>query len=59
MTRFGKNFIKALSDGGATVEVKGNKGNKKQAYLFYWSWKISLGKCNASDATALAGVNID
>lgn len=52
-------FIKALEDGGATVNVKATKRNKKRAYLFHWSWKISLGKCNASDATALTGVDIN
>lgn len=52
-------FIKALEDGGATVNVKATKRNKKRANLFHWSWKISLGKCNASDATALTGVDIN
>ena len=52
-------FIKALQDGGATVKVKATKRNKKRAYLFHWSWKISLGKCKAADATILAGVDID
>lgn len=54
-----KAFIKALEDGGATVKVKATKRNKKRAYLFHWSWKISLGKCIASDATKLAGVDIE
>lgn len=54
-----KAFIKALEDGGATVKVKATKRNKKRAYLFHWSWKIYLGKCKASDASTLAGVNIN
>ncbi|NOY71814.1 MAG: hypothetical protein GXP14_05465 [Gammaproteobacteria bacterium] len=53
-----KDFIKALEDGGATVKIKATKRNKKRAYLFHWSWKIYLGKCKASDATKLAGVDI-
>jgi hypothetical protein len=54
-----KAFIKALEGGGATVKVKATKRNKKRAYLFHWSWKISLGKCKASDAIKLAGLDIE
>ena len=51
-------FIKALHDAGATVAVTATKRSVRRAYLFHWSWKIALGKCKASDATAIAGVNI-
>lgn len=53
-----KNFIKALKDAGATVTITTTKRSKKRAYLFHWSWKISQGKCKASDATSLTGVTI-
>ena len=43
---------------GAKITVTSTKRSKKRAYLFHWSWKISLNKCKASDATALAGVDI-
>ena len=53
-----KDFKKALEDAGATITVKDTKRNDKRAYLFHWSWKIALDKCKASDATAMAGVDI-
>ena len=53
-----KAFIKALETAGATVEVTATKRSEKRAYLFHWSWKISLGKAKASEATAMAGVDI-
>ena len=54
-----ENFIKALEDAGATVTISTTTRSKKRAYLFHWSWKISLGKCKASDATAMSGVQIE
>ena len=33
-----KEFIKALEDAGATVEVTATKRDAKRAYLFHWSW---------------------
>lgn len=54
-----KAFIKALKDAGATVDVGATKRSDKRAYLFHWCWKIGLGKAEASDATALAGVEIE
>jgi hypothetical protein len=54
-----KSFIKALEDAGATVTIGTTKRSKKRAYLFHWSWKISLGICKASDAKAMAGVEIE
>jgi len=51
-------FKKALEDAGAKVEVESTKRSKKRAYLFHWSWKISLGKCKPKDATAMTGVDI-
>jgi len=53
-----KAFIKALQDAGATVEVTATKRSDKRAYLFHWSWMISLGKSKASDAPAMSGVDI-
>ncbi|MDW6002859.1 hypothetical protein [Vibrio mangrovi] len=52
-------FIKALKAAGATVSVSATKRNKKRAYLFHWSWKISQGKSKPSDATKLPGVDIE
>jgi hypothetical protein len=54
-----KAFIQALKDAGATVSVSTTKRDAKRAYLFHWSWKISLDKCKPSDATALVGVDIE
>lgn len=53
-----KAFIKALETAGAKVEVKSTKRDAKRAYLFHWAWKIALGKCKPSEATAMAGVDI-
>lgn len=54
-----KAFIKALEDAGATVTVESTLRDAKRAYLFHWSWKISLGKAKPSDATAKTGVDIE
>lgn len=54
-----KAFKKALEDAGATVKIKAAKRHPKRAYLFHWAWKIHLDKCKPSDATALAGVDIE
>lgn len=54
-----KGFIKALEDAGATVTVSATKRSDKRAYLFHWSWKISLDKAKPSAATKKAGVNIE
>ena len=54
-----KAFIQALRDAGATVDVSTTRRSDKRAYLFHWCWKIGLGQAQASDATALAGVDIE
>jgi hypothetical protein len=54
-----KEFIKALQDAGATVDVDSTKRSDKRAYLFHWAWKIALGKAKPADATAKAGVDIE
>lgn len=54
-----KEFIKALEAAGAKVTVTSTKRSPKRAYLFHWSWKIALGKCKPSEATPLAGVDIE
>ena len=53
-----KEFIAALKKAGATVDIDTTKRSEKRAYLFHWAWRISLGKCRPSDATALSGVDI-
>lgn len=53
-----KAFIKALKDAGATISISTTKRNKKRAYLFHWSWKISQGKCKPSDANKMPGIDI-
>ncbi len=53
-----KDFIKALTDAGATVNVTATKRSDKRAYLFHWSWKISQSKCKPADAKKMAGVDI-
>ena len=54
-----KAFIKALRDAGAIVSVSTTRRSARRAYLFHWCWKIGLGKAKASDATAMAGVDIE
>jgi len=54
-----KAFISALEAAGAKVKVSATKRAAKRAYLFHWSWKIALGKAKPSEATALAGVDIE
>lgn len=54
-----KQFIKALTDAGAKIEVSATRRSAKRAYLFHWSWKISQGLCKPPDATKLAGVDIE
>src|SRR6266404_6084677 len=54
-----KAFIKALEDAGATVEPTNTLRSDKRAYLFHWCWLIGLGKAKASEATELAGVDIE
>jgi hypothetical protein len=53
-----KEFIDALEKAGATVDVTETKRSAERAYLFHWSWKIALGKCKPSDASAMNGVDI-
>jgi hypothetical protein len=54
-----KEFIDALEDAGAGVDVSATRRDAKRAYLFHWSWLIALGKAKPSEATALAGVDIE
>jgi hypothetical protein len=54
-----KAFIKALEDAGAKVTVINTLRNAKRAYLFHWCWLIGLDKAKASDATEMAGVDIE
>lgn len=54
-----KDFIKALKDAGATIDVSTTKRSDKRAYLFHWSWRISLGKCEPSVAKKMTGVDIE
>jgi hypothetical protein len=52
-------FIAALRAAGATVEVTSTRRSPERAYLFHWSWKISQGWCNASQAATLPGIDIE
>lgn len=54
-----KLFLKALTDAGATYSVSTTTRSAARAYLFHWSWKISQGKCKATDPSKMAGVDID
>jgi hypothetical protein len=51
-------FIAALGAAGAKVDISATKRSARRAYLFHWSWKIALGKCLASEATTMPGVDI-
>ena len=53
-----KAFIAALEKAGAKTEVTETRRSAKRAYLFHWCWKIALGKCKPSEATAMPGVDI-
>jgi hypothetical protein len=44
-----RDFIKALEAAGARVSVRATRRSPKRAYLFHWSWMISLKKCKPSD----------
>jgi len=52
-------FINALEAAGATVKISSTKRDKKRAYLFHWSWKISLSKSKPGDAGKMDGVDIE
>lgn len=52
-------FVKALTNAGATVAVSATRRNEKRAYLFHWSWKISQGKSKPTDANKMVGVDIE
>ena len=51
-------FVAALMRAGATVSVTTTKRSARRAYLFHWSWKIALGKCQPSEAIVAADVDI-
>jgi hypothetical protein len=53
-----KEFIAALTAAGAKVRVTATKRSSRRAYLFHWSWKVSLGKCRPAEAAAMDGVEI-
>ncbi|MDH5858240.1 hypothetical protein [Lampropedia aestuarii] len=52
-------FISALREGKASVRITSTRRNAKRAYLFHWAWRIATGSANASDATAMDGVDIE
>lgn len=54
-----RQFVRALTDAGATVSVSATRRSENRAYLFHWSWKISQGKCKPSEATKMVGVDIE
>ncbi|MDQ2777782.1 MAG: hypothetical protein M3Y57_23145 [Acidobacteriota bacterium] len=54
-----KAFIQALKDAEAQVDIGTTRRSDKRAYLFHWCWKIGLGKAKTSEATAMAGVDIE
>ena len=54
-----KAFIKALQDAGAKVVVTATRRDVKRAYLFHWSWLISLGKSKPAEAKPMVGVDIE
>jgi hypothetical protein len=56
-----KAFIKALQDAGAKVDPEkiNTLRSAKRAYLFHWCWLIGLDKAKASEATEMAGVDIE
>jgi hypothetical protein len=53
-----KDFIAALTRAGAKVNVTATRRSARRAYLFHWSWKIALGRCKPSEASAMPGVDI-
>ena len=54
-----KAFAKALQDAGAIVIIGTTKRSARRAYLFHWCWLIGLGKAKPSEATVMAGVDIE
>ena len=54
------NFINALRNAGATVNVQSTKRDPKRAYLFHWAWRICFDKTvNLSAIPSMQGVEID
>lgn len=53
-----KEFIKALEDAGATVDITATRRHENRAYLFHWCWKVALNKVKASQVPAKTGVDI-
>lgn len=51
-------FIDALREGHASVRITSTRRNAKRAYLFHWSWRIATGNANASETTAMEGIDI-
>jgi hypothetical protein len=51
-------FVDALRNAGCTVTVRATRRSEKRAYLFHWCWRIGLAKAAASQATVMAGVDI-
>jgi hypothetical protein len=54
-----KNFIQALQDAGATVDVENTLRSDKRAYLFHWSWLIGLGKADPSEPAPRPDIEIE
>ncbi|SRR6056297_188356 len=51
-------FMQALKQAGASITINTTKRSPKRAYLFHWSWKIYIEKCDPSEAQILNGVDI-
>ena len=45
-----KEFIEALRNAKATVDVKHTKRTPQAAYLWHWAWKIAQRRCAPKDA---------
>ena len=53
-----ENFIQALVNGGALIKIETTQRSPVRAYLFHWSWLVSLEKAKPSDPPAKVGVDI-
>lgn len=54
-----KSFIKALEDGGASVDVTSTRRPRERAYLMHWAWRIAKQDYDPQKVPSMDGVNIE
>ncbi len=54
-----KNFIKALEDAGASVDVESTLRDKTRAAIMHWAFKVANGKVKPKAVPDIKGVSIE